>query len=213
MASIFRKSFHQCFSKITCLPTSFSPPLTLEDDDEDAITNSLSDLQSICSSTHLTMSIIDSSESEASSSLDKSTDFSAIFASQRLIVTSPGRSNSIFDSLSSSSCEQQEKLVRGGVAIKKDSPDPYADFRKSMQEMVEAREKESKIKNHESLESVRDENDYVRNDLLEYLQELLICYLNLNPKSTHKFIIRAFSDLFVSLMSTQSHVSNSENYE
>ncbi|KAL7172405.1 hypothetical protein ACSBR2_031990 [Camellia fascicularis] len=34
----------------------------------------------------------------------------------------------------------------------------------------------------------------------EYLQELLTCYLALNPKSTHKFIIGAFTDLVVFLI-------------
>lgn len=34
----------------------------------------------------------------------------------------------------------------------------------------------------------------------DYLHELLMCYLSLNPKSTHKFIVGAFADLLVSLM-------------
>lgn len=36
---------------------------------------------------------------------------------------------------------------------------------------------------------------------LDYLHELLLCYLALNPKSTHKYIVGAFSDLLVSLTS------------
>lgn len=56
------------------------------------------------------------------------------------------------------------------------------DFRRSMQEMVEA----------------RDPIDIREN--WDYLHELLTCYLALNPKSTHKFIVRAFADLLISLM-------------
>lgn len=58
------------------------------------------------------------------------------------------------------------------------------DFRRSMQEMVEA---------HDFVDVKANWN---------YLHELLLCYLALNPKSTHKFIISAFADLLVSLMST-----------
>ncbi|GFZ08861.1 ovate family protein 12 [Actinidia rufa] len=55
-----------------------------------------------------------------------------------------------------------------------------------MQEMVEARE----------LTEVKANWDY--------LHELLLCYLSLNPQHTHKFIIRAFADLLVSLMSSET---------
>ena len=58
-----------------------------------------------------------------------------------------------------------------------------------MQEMVEARELE-------------DERVDVKSDW-EFLHELLLCYLALNPKNTHKFIVGAFADLIVSLMSQQ----------
>lgn len=64
--------------------------------------------------------------------------------------------------------------------------DPYADFRRSMQEMVEARE----------LEDVRSDS--------EFLRELLSCYLRLNPKDTHKFIVRAFADLVLSMLASSS---------
>ena len=38
----------------------------------------------------------------------------------------------------------------------------------------------------------------------DYLHELLLCYLAMNPKSTHKYIIGAFADLIVSLMATEA---------
>lgn len=82
--------------------------------------------------------------------------------------------------------------VKDSVAVHTDSPDPYMDFRRSMQEMVEAGE----------LVDVKANWDY--------LQELLLCYLALNPKSTHKFIISAFADLLVSLMSSDDNSGGDE---
>lgn len=79
--------------------------------------------------------------------------------------------------------------VKDSVAVPTYSPDPYLDFRRSMQEMVEARD----------LVDVKANWDY--------LHELLLCYLALNPKSTHKFIIRAFADLLVSLLASQPTVA------
>lgn len=55
-----------------------------------------------------------------------------------------------------------------------------------MQEMVEARD----------LVDVRANWDY--------LHELLTCYLDLNPKSAHKFIVGAFADLLVTLMESST---------
>ncbi|CAH8316865.1 unnamed protein product [Eruca vesicaria subsp. sativa] len=81
------------------------------------------------------------------------------------------------------------KLLSDGTAILKhiDSSDPCRDFGKSMREMVEARE------------STRDDvSDR------EYLNELLFCYLSLNPKHTHKCIVSAFSDTLLWLLSPSS---------
>lgn len=74
--------------------------------------------------------------------------------------------------------------VKDSVVVPTYSPDPYMDFRRSMQEMVEARD----------LVDVKANWDF--------LHELLLCYLALNPKSTHKFIVGAFADLLVSLLSS-----------
>ncbi|KAB5545010.1 hypothetical protein DKX38_013122 [Salix brachista] len=106
-------------------------------------------------------------------------DFATILASHRFFFSSPGRSNSIIESL-----PEPQTPVSGGVAVKKYSPDPYTDFKHSMQEMIEARE----------LRDVRANWDY--------LHELLSCYLELNPKHTHKFIISAFADIVVCLLSS-----------
>ncbi|KAK9057314.1 hypothetical protein SSX86_022149 [Deinandra increscens subsp. villosa] len=151
---------------------------------------------------------------------DSGPDFSTVVASDRFFFSSPGRSNSIIESSSHSTSslastsgvtsftpEDHSAVtdaferrvgdgvtgvrrdgvgVGGGVAIPTISPDPYFDFRKSMQEMVEARD----------LIDVRANWDY--------LHELLTCYLDLNPKSAHKFIVGAFADLLVSLMAAES---------
>lgn len=69
---------------------------------------------------------------------------------------------------------------RDSVAMRMYSIDPYLDFKISMQEMIEA------------------------HNLTDWscLQELLCCYLNLNNKKTHKFIMGAFNDLVVNLIAT-----------
>ncbi|XP_073060262.1 transcription repressor OFP16-like [Primulina eburnea] len=133
-------------------------------------------------------------------------DFATAFASQRFFFSSPGPSNSIIDSSSSlastsfstsSNPPENPAIFGGSIAVPTYSPDPFMDFRRSMQEMVEARE----------LHDV-DEN-------WDYLHELLMCYLSLNPKSTHKFIVAAFADLLVSLLKAppqkcrrRTHLSN-----
>lgn len=67
------------------------------------------------------------------------------------------------------------------IALLTYSPSPYEDFRRSMQEMVEARlEHNGKV-------------DW------EFLEELLFCYLDLNNKKSYRFILRAFVDLIVVL--------------
>ncbi|XP_057517505.1 transcription repressor OFP12-like [Amaranthus tricolor] len=131
-------------------------------------------------------------------------DLTAAYASQRFFISSPGRSNSIVDSLSLSSstllspAEENETIISssssttevvGGVPIQTYSPDPYVDFRQSMQEMVEA----------------RDLGRLEVKEAWEYLQELLLSYLALNPKNTHKYIVGAFTDLVVNLMSSPNN--------
>ncbi|KAH7838251.1 hypothetical protein Vadar_024041 [Vaccinium darrowii] len=137
------------------------------------------------------------SSSSSTSSSDPDTaatpDLAAAFASQRFFFSSPGRSNSIVESSSPSSSssltatsDRSDKIIGGGVAVPTFSQDPFVDFRQSMQEMVEARR----------LVDVTADWDH--------LHELLTCYLSLNPKSAHKFIVRAFSDLLVSMMAAQT---------
>ncbi|KAG5219256.1 ovate family protein [Salix suchowensis] len=141
--------------------------------------NSLYDLSSAPTSKSLSTPSTNSSSSYSDSDTESNLDFATILASRRFFFSSPGRSNSIIESL-----PEPQTPVSGGVAVKKYSPDPYTDFKNSMQEMIEARE----------LRDVRANWDY--------LHELLSCYLELNPKHTHKFIISAFADIVVCLLSS-----------
>ncbi|OMO66763.1 hypothetical protein COLO4_30372 [Corchorus olitorius] len=65
------------------------------------------------------------------------------------------------------------------IAVLRYSPNPYDDFRRSMQEMVEAR-----LRNRSTID-------------WDFMEELLFCYLNLNDKKSYKFILSAFVDLIV----------------
>ncbi|KHN10677.1 hypothetical protein glysoja_019108 [Glycine soja] len=123
----------------------------------------------------------------------KPADLVTAFASQRFFFTSPGRSNSIVESANTTDADcfihdsderEAKALLDSSIAVTKYSPDPYADFRQSMEEMVAARPELMDVASK-----------------WRELHELLLCYLALNPKSTHKFILRAFSDFLLSLIS------------
>ncbi|XP_010543075.1 PREDICTED: transcription repressor OFP16-like [Tarenaya hassleriana] len=145
-------------------------------------------------------------------------DFATVFASRRFFFSSPGPSNAIIDSPRelSDNCDNAtaasttakkknydpatavtttkttassvSRLLSGGVAVTQHvhSRDPYRDFRRSMQEMIDAMDG-------------RDAD--VAMEGYEFLHELLLSYLSLNPRDTHEFIIRAFADILVSLLS------------
>lgn len=66
------------------------------------------------------------------------------------------------------------------LLVEMDSRDPYEDFKKSMEEMVEA-------------------NGFNAKDDWESLHQLLKWYLEVNGKSNHGYIVGAFVDLLVSL--------------
>ncbi|XP_050218428.1 transcription repressor OFP12-like [Mercurialis annua] len=147
--------------------------------------NSLYDISSTSTSKSLsTPSTYSFTSSDSESDTNSPPDFAAVFASQRFFFSSPGRSNSIIESPETPEPAQPPTPLNGGVAVKKYSPDPYTDFKHSMQEMIEARK----------LKDVRAE--------WRYLHELLSCYLNLNPKHTHQFIISAFADIVICLLSS-----------
>ncbi|KAL3828784.1 hypothetical protein ACJIZ3_017586 [Penstemon smallii] len=187
--NILWKSFSLCFSKFKCLPSlTFSsppPPSPTTTDQKFTATirnpsppiiknfNSMYDLNSETAADDF------STSSDYDSDTDTVPDFSSAFASHRFFFSSPGSSNSILEPP-----PQDIAMVisGGGLAVQTYSPDPYGDFRKSMQEMIEDRKLRDVI------------TDW------DFLHELLLCYLSLNPKHTHKFIVAAFADVIVSFV-------------
>ncbi|XP_072977426.1 uncharacterized protein [Typha angustifolia] len=113
-------------------------------------------------------------------------DLSTAIASRRFFPASPGRSNSIVDSAAVG--------VGAGIAVPTYSPDPYWDFRRSMEEMVAALGLDPRAH-------------------LAHLHELLLCYLALNRKQAHKYIVGAFADLLLCLASTSTSTSTSISEE
>lgn len=87
-----------------------------------------------------------------------------------------GSNSTISTQVSSSwnSCEKDQALPDNSIALLTHSTNPCHDFRRSMQEMV----------NHHG--SLVD---------WDFMEDLLFCYLNLNHKNSHKFILSAFVDL------------------
>lgn len=68
----------------------------------------------------------------------------------------------------------------GGVAVVVYTCDPSCEFRQSMQEMVSSR--------------------HIDQVHWEFMQELLLCYLQLNDQSVHKYVLKAFAELTFCLM-------------
>ncbi|KAJ8899445.1 hypothetical protein K2173_018419 [Erythroxylum novogranatense] len=228
MASTLGRNLHLCFTKIKrpVAPESItadhqSRPIFIKN------YNSLYDYNNFDSSAVAKAKTLPpcSSSSSSSTAASDEPDLADVFASRRFFFSSPGRSNSIIESTPSiatsskssdmsicvndtvvpqvnssqssimsqssvytsretSSLQSNSPPVKDSVAVHTYSPDPYLDFRRSMQEMVEA----------QNLVDVKANWDY--------LHELLLCYLALNPQSTHKFILSAFADLLVSLLSS-----------
>ncbi|XVF55815.1 hypothetical protein PTKIN_Ptkin06aG0067100 [Pterospermum kingtungense] len=100
--------------------------------------------------------------------------------SERLFFE-PGETSSILEELKPGT----ELPFKESVVLSMESRDPYADFRKSMEEMVEAH-------------GLKD---------WEGLEQLLCWYLKANGKSNHGYILGAFVDLLVKLA-----VSSTNNY-
>jgi uncharacterized protein (TIGR01568 family) len=85
----------------------------------------------------------------------------------------------------SSSNEDQVNIPHNCVVVLASSPNPYDDFRRSMEETVEGR-----LRNNQCVD-------------WDFMEELLFCYMNLNEKKSYKFILSAFCDL-ISLMRQSS---------
>ncbi|XP_073295984.1 uncharacterized protein [Primulina huaijiensis] len=87
--------------------------------------------------------------------------------------------------------EEDRKAADDFIVIFTHSPSPYEDFRRSMQEMVEARVVQA------------GKVDW------EFLEELLFCYLDLNNKKSHRYILHAFVDLIVVLRGNPGKITAS----
>ncbi|CAA7026531.1 unnamed protein product [Microthlaspi erraticum] len=226
MPRIMWKGFHLCFPSNLIKPSSLSPSDATASDDpnrpsillindfnllyDDAgrhISKRLIDAAPSSSTTFTASTSTAANSSSSSVSYDDSDnygfapgdspppDLTAVLASRRFFFSSPGRSNSITDSpdlrprhsyeTATATTTTTNRLLIGGTAVKQyvQSPDPYNDFRRSMQEMLDA---------------VTNTGDLRR---YEFLHELLLSYLSLNAADTHKFIIKAFADILVSLLS------------
>ncbi|CAN6307945.1 unnamed protein product [Urochloa humidicola] len=113
---------------------------------------------------------------------------SSAIASRRFFLSSPGRSNSIVDSSahgvggSGAAALGLSVVGAAGVAVPTYSPDPHADFLRSMEEMAAALRLDA-----------RRRGDRAR------LHELLLCYLALNDRRAHKYVVSAFTDLLLRL--------------
>lgn len=99
-------------------------------------------------------------------------------------ATAPTSRPSFSESMADNDSINDQKEVRlpeDCIALLAHSSSPYEDFKRSMREMVDAR---------------------IRSDARvdwEFMEELLFCYLNLNEKKSHKYILSAFVDLIVVL--------------
>ncbi|PKA53832.1 hypothetical protein AXF42_Ash011311 [Apostasia shenzhenica] len=89
--------------------------------------------------------------------------------------TSPAPARSIIEEARLSAAGQST-LAGFSVPVATESSDPYGEFWVSMLEMVEARRRRQPV-------------DW------DFMEELLLYYLELNERSVHKYILRAFADL------------------
>ncbi|CAI8611886.1 unnamed protein product [Vicia faba] len=77
--------------------------------------------------------------------------------------------------------DRNQSLPENCIALLSYSPSPYDEFRRSMQELVESKYGKTEL-------------NQMKIDW-DFMEEMLFCYLNLNEKKSHKFILSAFVDL------------------
>lgn len=113
--------------------------------------------------------------------------------SERLFFEPGGRSSMILEEEEEAAeVEKSSETfppLKESVVLAMESEDPYMDFKKSMEEMVET----NGLKDWESLE------------------ELLGWYLKMNGQTNHGFIVGAFVDLLIGLASSNSNKSCSDH--
>ena len=129
----------------------------------------------------------------------------AIFNSPRFFTPPPDLCGShgflVSPASSSSSCPSAEgdhnsytipKGVEDCIAVLKVSPNPYEEFRRSMNEVIEGR-----VQNNERVD-------------WDFMEELLFCYLRLNEKKQYRYILSAFVDLVVKM---RQNLTDRETYK
>ncbi|CAI9773069.1 unnamed protein product [Fraxinus pennsylvanica] len=131
-----------------------------------------------------------STESEENSGGDQSLEKiirGARSESSRLLFKPAGDTSSILDEVKTTNKEVLP--FKGSAVLAMESDDPYLDFKKSMQEMVDTH-------------GLKD---------WECLEELLEWYLRMNGEMNHGFIVGAFVDLIIGFASSSSS-SDSTSY-
>nr|BAC43095.1 unknown protein [Arabidopsis thaliana] len=109
-------------------------------------------------------------------------------SSERLIFESKGETNSILEEATSKREEEDEE--EGFMLFSLESDDPYSDFKRSMEEMVEAHAL------HHDWKS---------------LEKLLLQFLKVNAKTSHRYIFAAFVDLLMNLaLGTKKAIINND---
>lgn len=160
-------------------------------DDNDAAAT-LSDVDRFLQENFHSLYLHDNDQHDTTITDNNNNNYPGVKASARFFV-SPATSNSLADEArtssstfvasSYSSTSSSEVAVPGdSVAVMTLSKDPCDDFRRSMKDMIEARHA------HGS----RQPLDW------DFMEELLFCFLELNERSVHKYILKAFTDLTVS---------------
>ncbi|KFK36500.1 hypothetical protein AALP_AA4G132500 [Arabis alpina] len=118
-------------------------------------------------------------------------------SSERLIFETKGESNSILEEATTQREQEQvqvqeEEEEEGFMLLSLESDDPYSDFKRSMEEMVEAHAL------HHDWKS---------------LEKLLLQFLKVNAKTSHRHIFAAFVDLLVNLtLHTNNKPINDNNH-
>ncbi|XP_059644548.1 transcription repressor OFP14-like [Cornus florida] len=106
---------------------------------------------------------------------------SSLIMSEDMVGSSSTTNTSLNDSTRPSDVVKEEMGPEDFIMVLTYSKNPYDDFRRSMQEMIEARLQHN------------GRADW------GFMEELLFCYLNLNDKKSHKYILSAYVDMIVIL--------------
>lgn len=192
-----------CFSRLRRPTTAAPEPMPAASDDASTSTASAAGSTSPCSWSSSARCKDDEDHGGGAVGKDPSAlsepGLSSAIASRRFFLSSPGRSNSIVDSSAHGGGAAALGVGVGaaGVAVPTYSPDPHADFLRSMEEMAAALRLDA-----------RRRGDRAR------LHELLLCYLALNDRRAHKYVVSAFTDLLLRLTAAAAaNLSDDDRHE